>query len=74
MSNLVKQKSEITRHLHQVVDVLICQLLNLRKEAALSYTSQPDSKANHICIAFHFKIEIKSASQFSKSIIQAYTQ
>lgn len=32
--NLVKQKSEITCHLHQVADLLVCQLLNLRNEAA----------------------------------------
>lgn len=33
-TNLIKQKREITRHFHQVVDLLVCQLLNLRNKAA----------------------------------------
>lgn len=47
MSNLVKQKCEIAGHLHQMVDLLICQLLNLQmKQHTVSHSSQPESSVH----------------------------
>lgn len=41
MTNLVKQKSEISSHLHQMVDLYVCQLLNLEMKQRLVIAHRP---------------------------------
>lgn len=73
MSNLVKQKREITCHLHQVVDLLVCQLLNLRmKQHLVTVHSQTVNKPYLYSPSFQNRDEKRFT--VSKSIIQAYTQ
>lgn len=43
MSHLIEQQGEITCHFHQVVDLQVCQLLNLKmRQQTESYCSQPE--------------------------------